>query len=178
MTDKRLLLPFLFIPAAAAMYLILKLRTDDVLTICRALALIGFGFTAAYIDLRMRKVPNRLVLALLVIWLALTAVHIIIAIEPALSVLVQSLIAGAAAGGFFLFIYMVSRKGIGGGDVKLFAVIGLYMTFTKVMQILFFCSLLTVLVSAVLLITKRATMKSAIPLVPFLYIGMLIVLYM
>ena len=172
------LLPYLAIPVLIALYLIFKHSSEDVMTILRSLVLISFGYVASYLDLKTRTIPNKLVLIMLAVWVVLMAAHVIVDIETAVDVLVRSLISGAAAGGFFLAIYFISRKGVGGGDVKLIAVMGLYMTLAKLMPMLFFSSLTTALVSLGLLVTKRATLKTAIPLVPFLYLGTLIVIFM
>lgn len=173
----RKMLPYIGIPILAAAWLALRYRVCDAQTIIRAEMLIVFGYVAAYSDLKTRRVPNRLVLTMLAAWAAFMAVYIVFDTESALELLIPSLIGGAAGGGFFLFLYIVSRRGIGGGDVKLIAVMGLFLTFAKLMPVLFFSSLLTAVVSAVLLVTKRATMKTAIPLVPFLYVGTLITIF-
>jgi len=172
------MLPYIAIPFIIALYLVFKYKTDDIMTIIRSLSLISFGYIAAYSDLKTRTIPNKLILIILVVWVVLMSIHIIIDIEPAIKSLTQSLISSTAGGGFFLAIYFISRKGIGGGDVKLIAVMGLFMTLAKLMTMLFFSSLVTALVSGILLITKRATMKTAIPLVPFLYLGTLIIIFM
>ena len=174
-------LHYLGIPLIAGAYLTLKLpailAAGDWITLTRALALIGFGYVAAYTDLRARIVANKLVLAMLAAWLLIMAVYVLTDIEGATGLLAPSLIGCAAGGGFFLVMYLVSGKGIGGGDIKLITVIGLFLTFTKLMPMLFVSSLLTALVAGGLLLTKRATMKTAITLVPFLYVGILVVLF-
>ena len=178
MLNNKKLLPYAAIPLIIVAYLVLKYKADDIMTILRSVSLIAFGYVAAYLDFKTRKVPNKLVLIMLAVWAVLMAGYVIVDIEPAIKLLVQSLIGGAAAGGLFLAIYYVSRKGVGGGDIKLIAVMGLFMTMAKLMPMLFFSALSSALFSAVLLITKRATMKSAIPLVPFLYLGTLIIIFL
>lgn len=171
------LLPLAGIPLIAGVYLALMYMAFDWFTLARALALILFGYIAAYTDYRTRKVSNKLVLTMLVIWLALMSIYVITDIEVAIGILISSIIGGAVGGGFFLIMYLISGKGIGGGDIKLITVIGLYLTFARLMAMLFVSSLLTALVAGVLLLTKKATMKTAIPLVPFLYAGILFVLF-
>ena len=171
------LLPYAGILVVAAAYLAVKLAANDWITTARAVVLIAFGYVAAYTDFRTRKVSNKLVLMMLIAWLVLMAAYVIYDIGAAFELLVPSLIGGAAGGGFFLAMYLISRKGIGGGDIKLIAVMGLLLTFSKLMPMLFISSLLTALVAGGLLLTKRATMKTEIPLVPFLYAGVLVVLF-
>jgi prepilin signal peptidase PulO-like enzyme (type II secretory pathway) len=177
MMTKRLL-PYIGIPALLVVYLILKITAVDSMTFIRAVLLIGFGYVAAYMDWKTRKVPNKLVLAMFAAWAVLIAAYVIFDINAAVKLLAPSLIGCASGGGLFLLLYIVSRKGVGGGDVKFVAAAGLFLTFTKLMPMLFFSSLLAAIVSAVLLLSKRATMKTAIPLVPFLYTGILITVFL
>jgi len=176
--NKKSLLPLLGIPIIIAAYLIFIASNHDFITLIRFSMVIGFGYVAAYVDFKIRKVPNKLVLAMLTCWAVIMSVYIFIDISSAIRLLVQSLIGGGTAGVFFLFIYLVSRKGLGGGDVKLVAVMGLYLTFAQLMPMLFFSSILAALFSGILLLTKRATMKSSIPLVPFLYLGALATIFL
>jgi Flp pilus assembly protein protease CpaA len=172
------LLPYAGIPAIAAVYLILKPAAGDWATLALDVTLIAFVYAAAYLDLRTRKVPNKLVLAMLAAWLLIMSIYVVADIESAVECLVPSLIGGAAGGGFFLVMYLISGKGIGGGDIKLITVIGLCLTFAKLMPMLFISSLLTALYAGGLLLMKKATMKTAIPMVPFLYAGILAVLFL
>ena len=171
-------LPLIGIPMLIAAFFLLGRGSYSVITALFSMLLIGFGYIAAYIDFKIRKVPNKLVLAMLVCWVVIMSVYVFVDITSATQLLTQSLIGGLAAGVFFLFIYLISRKGLGGGDVKLVAVMGLYLTFAQLMPMLFFSSILAALVSGILLLTKRATMKSSIPLVPFLYIGVLATIFL
>jgi prepilin peptidase CpaA len=74
-------------------------------------------FSAALSDLRERTVPNSLILLGLILGLGLSLVH------PEFTIL-QSL-AGAAVG-LFVFLPFYFLRWLGGGDVKLFAVVGAY----------------------------------------------------
>ena len=72
------------------------------------------------IDLEHRIIPDRILAPLAVIALVLTAIF-----EP--HQLIERLIAGAAAGGFLLAVVLAYPKGMGMGDVKLAAVMGLVL---------------------------------------------------
>ena len=72
---------------------------------------------------------------------------------------------------------MVSRKGLGGGDVKLMAVSGLYLGAGSVLPAMLYGSVLAAVTAGVLIALKKIGRKDAIPLVPFLYAGMLITVF-
>ena len=64
----------------------------------------------------------------------------------------------------------------GGGDVKLMAVSGLYLGLDGVLPAMLYGSVLAAVAGLLLILGKKITPKDAIPLVPFLYIGMLLTL--
>ena len=73
-----------------------------------------------------------------------------------------------------LTVYIISRKGLGGGDVKLMGVASLYLGYDGALSALLYGSVLSALTAVILTVMKKMTPKDSIPLVPFLYIGILI----
>jgi len=76
----------------------------------------------------------------------------------------------------FLLIALISRGGMGWGDVKLAALIGLATGFPLVFVALIMAAILGGLVAIVLMITKRRGLKETIPFGPFLSLSTLITL--
>jgi len=126
---------------------------------------------AALIDLEHRIIPNRItalgVVLALVIGLALDPAG-----EP------ERLIAGAAAGGFLLLAALAYPGGMGMGDVKLAAMMGLFLGRVVAPAILI-ALLAGVLVGAVIMARKGAHVgrKTAIPFGPFLALGALVAVF-
>ncbi|PIR59747.1 MAG: hypothetical protein COU68_03940, partial [Candidatus Pacebacteria bacterium CG10_big_fil_rev_8_21_14_0_10_45_6] len=128
------------------------------------------------IDLRTMIIPNTLTIALFVIVLlyrvGLVTTGIMQVQDFWLAVL--SMI-GAAA--FFFGIWALTRgKGMGFGDVKLAAPLGLLLGWPAVMVWLFAAFIIGGVVGIGLLFTKKAKMKQAVPFGPFLIIGTFIAL--
>jgi leader peptidase (prepilin peptidase)/N-methyltransferase len=139
--------------------------------IALSVALILIVVPAAVIDLEHRIIPNRItalgaVLAL-VIGLALDPSG-----EPG------RLIAGAAAGGFLLLAALAYPGGMGMGDVKLAAVMGLFLG-SAVAPAILIALLSGVLVGAVVIARKGTNegRKTAIPFGPFLALGALVAVF-
>jgi len=63
---------------------------------------------------------------------------------------------------------LAKKEGMGGGDIKLLAMIGAFMGWKAVLPIIFFSSLLGCLVGIPLMIFQKADGKLAIPFGPFL----------
>jgi leader peptidase (prepilin peptidase)/N-methyltransferase len=92
-------------------------------------------------------------------------------------------VGGALAGGAVLFIiafaYEKLRKaeGLGGGDVKLIAMLGAFLGIKSVIPILLFSSILGSLVGIVFILIYRKDTKTAIPYGPFLAASGLLYLF-
>jgi leader peptidase (prepilin peptidase)/N-methyltransferase len=130
-----------------------------------ALALIALLVPIALIDLDHRIIPNRLTAAG-----ALAALAIGLATDPA--AVPEQLIAGAAAGGFLLVAALARPGGMGMGDVKLAAVLGLFLGRDVAVALL--VALLAGTLVGVVVIARRGAQrgrKTAIPFGPFLAAG-------
>ncbi|HVX47980.1 MAG TPA: prepilin peptidase [Candidatus Saccharimonadales bacterium] len=133
--------------------------------------LTGLIALAVY-DLKWFLLPNRLIYPVAMIAIVQAAVAIADAGSPGTALLntVLGLIVG---GGIFYVLFQVSKgKWIGGGDVKLGALLGLIVaTPGRAILFIFFGSLLGSLVSAPLLARGDLKRTSVIPFGPFLIIG-------
>ena len=86
--------------------------------------------------------------------------------------LLNLLLAALIAGGFFFLQFIVSRgQWIGGGDIRLGILIGLMLGWPNILVALVISYVLGSIIGLGLIITKRATMKSTVPLGAFLSIG-------
>ena len=82
------------------------------------------------------------------------------------------LLTGALTGGVPLLVLRVlSRGGIGGGDIKLMAVVGLWLGWRAALLTLLLASWGGGLLAAALLLSGRGKRKDAIPFGPFLSFG-------
>jgi len=86
---------------------------------------------------------------------------------------VQSSLIGAAVGvGFFGLQYIVSKgRWIGIGDLRIGAFIGFMLAWPMTLLAIMVSYVIGSLVSVVLLLSKKATAKTAVPLGPFLVLG-------
>ncbi len=125
----------------------------------------------AFIDLEHRIIPNRILLPG-----ALAAVAIVAAGQPGR--LPEHLIAGAAAGGFLLLAVLAYPRGMGMGDVKLAAVLGLFLG-KSVAPAMLAALLSGSLLGAAIIARKGAQegRKTAIPFGPFLALGAVVGLF-
>ena len=120
------------------------------------------GITAA--DLRYRIIPNRLVVPGLVAGYALG-----VALQP--DRYLELLIATLAAGAFLLAAALLTRGGLGMGDVKLVAMLGAFLG--KAVSVALLAGMLTSALPSLYLLARHggAARKMALPLGPFLALG-------
>jgi leader peptidase (prepilin peptidase) / N-methyltransferase len=151
--------------ATAALYVAVVLAADGTRELVLGLLLVTFLVPIALIDLDHRRIPNVLTGPA-----ALAALVAIALLEPAF--LPEALVAGAAAGGFFLLAAVLHPKGMGMGDVKLAGVLGLYLG-RAVAPSLLIALAAGVLVGAAIIARKGAAegRRTAVPFGPFLALG-------
>ena len=137
--------------------------------------------------------PARMVLYWLYAWFLLTVLvidfehHLVLNVMTAPAAVValaasflpwaptptEALLGGAVGFGGFFVIALIGRGAMGMGDVKLAGVIGLMLGYPAVLPALLLGIILGGLVAAILLITRRATRKTAIAYAPYLCLGAL-----
>jgi len=81
---------------------------------------------------------------------------------------VDSLLGIAVGGGLILIVILVSRGGMGGGDMKLCAMIGAFLGWQLAALTLFMAVIVGGVIAAVLMITGLRKRKDRIPFGPFL----------
>ncbi|MCK2028143.1 prepilin peptidase [Microbacterium galbinum] len=89
------------------------------------LMLLGIGGWLLVIDARTHRLPDRIVLPTLAGLLLLALVDALATGDRAPSI--RALLGMIMLGGFYALLRLLSRSGMGGGDVKLAAVIGLVL---------------------------------------------------
>ena len=129
---------------------------------------------AAVVDLLRKKIPNGCPLAILAAVGMCTALDIAFAPESALSLIAGELVGGLGMLACLLLCRLISRGGIGVGDIKLVSAIGLAMGLYGSVLVLLCAQAAAVVAAVILLASKRADWKDSVPFAPFLWVGMLV----
>jgi leader peptidase (prepilin peptidase)/N-methyltransferase len=120
-------------------------------------------------DLEQRRLPHLLLDALIVV------AALFVPFNPSVDWL-TALIGGAVAVAFMGLLGLVVRGGVALGDLYLVGPIGLVLGWPAIFVAVFVAGILSAAVSAALLLTRRAGLKSYIPFGPFLVAGMVVTL--
>jgi leader peptidase (prepilin peptidase)/N-methyltransferase len=150
---------------------------------------VGFVFVAAlivisFIDLDVRIVPDVISLPGIVLGLTLSVVgyFTIGSTSNIVPSPVSSLIGIITGGGFLLATAWIYEKitgveGMGGGDIKLLAMIGAFLGWQSIPLTLFFASLVGSVVGIACMLATGAGRRLALPFAPFLCSGALLFIF-
>jgi leader peptidase (prepilin peptidase)/N-methyltransferase len=135
-----------------------------------ALLLVAALATITLTDLERRVIPNRVLLPAAVVGLAIAA-----ASDP--GGLVERAIAAAAAGGTLFVVALAYPRGMGMGDVKLVAVMGLYLGRAVAPALLVGFGAGALVGLALIARHGSGARKRAVPFGPFLALGGVVALF-
>lgn len=139
------------------------------------IALIGIGGWLIVIDARTHRLPNRIVLPTLACLIVLAVTDAVATGQGA--ALVRALIGMVILGGFYAVLRGMSRAGMGGGDVKLAAVIGLVLGWHGWQSLAIGAAsafVLGALYALVLILLRRANGATRIAFGPWMIAGALL----
>ena len=129
---------------------------------------------AAAVDYKVQKIPNAVIISAFVLRIVLLAAEFAESVSNGVSLLKDDLIGMTVIGGFFLLIMLIFKNSIGMGDVKMFAVMGIYQGLWGAFNSVFFSLLVSFVLSIALLVAKKKKKHDTIPFGPSILIGTVI----
>lgn len=132
-----------------------------------------------FVDLKAQIIPNETNLIGFLVGISLTYYYL----TQNFSLGMDRLLGMIAGGGIFLLIALFSllvyrKVGMGMGDVKLMAVLGLFFGFANIVQVFVFSFFIGAIISIFLLITKIKKSDDYIPFGPFIVIASFITMFL
>ena len=168
----------LFLLAACSILSVLSgYRAAQLLDVCGIakilVAMIGIS-ACMLVDLYTLLIPNRYIVIMAVARLIILPFELFIPDAAPKVIILNSTI--GLIGSFIVLSVMaiISRKGIGMGDVKLLSVTGFLCGFYLVMNTVIYGLIICVIVSLAMVGYGKLTMKMKVPFGPFIYIGFVI----
>lgn len=122
-------------------------------------------------DYKKQVVPNRFLLILLAIWVLVAVTGMIVNFSTGLFWVAQSMLGAVVGAVIFGVCYILSKKQLGAGDIKLAVVIGLYMLPDCSICAYLIGSVLCCLYSILQIFRKKLGWRDSVPMVPFLTLG-------
>lgn len=128
----------------------------------------------ALVDFQKKLIPNKLIVLLFAAGFAVMTLQLLMAPNDYKRLLLQPIMGLLLGGGIMLVANLLTKKkGVGGGDVKLFAAIGFVMGFVNLLGVMFYCFFFSAVVSLGLLLFRKVKIHDSIAMAPFAFLGAL-----
>ncbi|MBQ8815273.1 MAG: prepilin peptidase [Lachnospiraceae bacterium] len=127
----------------------------------------------AYIDGKTQRIPNKWILYGMAAWVVFYVIEGLMGFGW-MPLLGQALLGVLMGGGVFLISAVVSKGGMGMGDVKLYTVLGLMVGWQGVFNLILISLVGSVVYGLVMIASQKMDRKSLIPMGPFTYIAMIV----
>ncbi len=151
-----------------SLWLLVYCREGFSLNLLKGFLLVSLLLVVTVIDLREQVIPDQLIVFGLV-------TGILFLFIPGLTPgPVQALTGILTGGGLFLLIAVLSGGAMGGGDIKLMAVLGLWLGWRQILLVSFFAFILGAAVSLGLIVLGRKNKKDYISFGPFIALAALL----
>lgn len=129
-----------------------------------------------FIDLHHQIIPNSLNILILITAIIYKIIqYILYDIPPNL---INSLLGLIISSGAFFLIIIISKGGMGGGDMKLIGVLGFILGLKKIILTIFLSFMFGAIISILLLLFKIKGRKDPIPFGPFICLAFMMVVFL
>ena len=167
---------YLYLELTTAVATFIPFLLFDRLTMIAAwVVFVILGVALSAIDFQLHRLPDALTGTLYLSGIALLSLDA--ALHDRLGHLRSAVIASVLLSAFYWFVNLLSKGGMGMGDVKLAASIGLYTGYTSALSV--YVAAMTSfalgsLVGIAIIVLQKGTRKTAVPFGPFMIVGALI----
>lgn len=167
---------YLYLELATAVAVFIPFLIFDRITMIAIwIVFVILGVALSAIDFQLHRLPDTLNGALFTLGLALISVDAVI--NHRLGNLRSAIIASFMLSAFFWLVNLLSKGGMGMGDVKLAASIGLYVGYISALSVYVAAMAsfaLGSIVGIAIIFLQKGTRKTAVPFGPFMIVGALI----
>lgn len=133
---------------------------------------------AACFDYREHRIPNVFPATLTIAAVVLLGAGVLSGQEGAVAYITTGVVAAVICGLILAVAAVITKQGIGAGDIKLICAVALIAGVYTVVGILFFGSILCSIFAGVVLLFKKKSIGSAVPFGPFLLFGYMLTLFL
>ena len=148
----------------------------DILTSIKMIILSSALPILAWTDIKKGILPNMEILLLAIIRVAILVAEIIMYPDKGAFVIAGVLLGLLIGGGLFLPIKFITKNGIGMGDIKLYAVVGLYLGGISILRVQVISLFVAMLYGFAMLFIKGDKFDRSIRLGPFIAVGAMLAL--
>ena len=143
--------------------------TDYIVKVVEYSIYMAIVLNIAAVDFSIRKIPNELLLALMLVKIIFSVIALVRGI-PAFDVILAPFI-GLAVGFLLFSVPSMFKINIGAGDIKFSAVIGFCLGYYLFLQAMILMAVILLVYLLFLLATRKGNLKTATAMGPYLAIG-------
>jgi leader peptidase (prepilin peptidase)/N-methyltransferase len=162
----------------AALFVAIVLRFEDSVETVAFCVLVAGLLALSWIDLRIKRLPREISYTTLAIGAPLLVVAALVDDEPRR---IWTMVLGAVLATMFMWaVHVLSRGGMGDGDVRLSPLLGAYLGWLGLAYVpvgLFLAFLFGSIVGVIGMIVGRADRRTALPFGPFLALGTVVAVF-
>lgn len=171
---KKWILPVCLLIFTVAFAFVAHLMQFGPVKICRYYVLVYVSAYLAYVDIKERVVPNKVLFWLFVFRIFCFAPEGILYGGYLGSYFLSAVFGGLLGMAVLAAGNLIRRGGMGFGDIKYAGMAGFYMGSNGILFVIFLALLSAAVYCGVMLLMKKLTAKDEIPLMPFLFGGLLV----
>ena len=151
-------------------------KTENPINIAYYLIILSSFIVIFFQDIKYGIIPDKIIFPAMIISIFYLFIN-----NP--SSLILHLASGIGAFFFFLiisyaFFALTKKQGMGGGDIKLAALLGIFLGFPKILICLYLAFLTGAIVAIILILWRKKFLKDSLPFGPFLIFGTFISLFL
>ena len=150
-----------------------RIYAYDIFKSFKALTVISVSLIIAGIDYREKIIPNEAIVCILSIACVLMIINAFTNTVEALAIFIDSIVAMLIGVLLFAASKVISKNGVGMGDIKLVGALGLYLRTYALMGVLLVALISIAIYGLIKIISKSATAKDEIPFGPFVAFGVI-----
>ncbi len=145
-----------------------------VFSIVRTISVICWMYFAAVIDFKLFVIPNEIIIGMLIELVLIFIPEALTDFSGFKYTITLAILGGVIMGVLFLLGRVFSKGSMGMGDVKAVMMCGFFLGMDSAAGMVFWALAISVVTGLVLIIAKKAKLKSKIPMAPFFFLGTLV----
>ncbi len=154
-----------------AMWVFFSFPEFATIDILRNLFLVSIMWAAAYVDSRHFIIPNLYIIVGLIAYVFFIGAKFIMDFDGSLEFLRSALVGFVIMAVIMIFMRLLSRGGIGFGDIKLILLMALYQGTEGIVRTIIYASLVIFVATIIMLISRKKNRNDILPFAPYLLVG-------
>lgn len=139
----------------------------------KIICIIGLLLLIAFVDYKVQLIPNEFLAVGLVIRIVILGVEVLVDFAKALISIKLEMIGCVMMLLMCALLRVISRKGVGMGDIKLLAIFPLFLGIPGCFEAAFYAMIVIFIQACICLLTHKKDKKDVLPFAPAILIGVL-----